>query len=192
MIKRNVIKKRNCVTCRSARTKLYLKGEKCYTNCVIDKNTKTLGLVPSKEFGKLMQNKHNILTIYGITSTALKTLMIKYIYSKKYEHLFSVLEMRLDSLVFRAGIAKSMQHARQLVNHEKISVMSGKSDVFPSLLLNINQTFAFRGEDCLFTNKNCDWIEFDAATKEFKLIALPTANNYLFDNQLIKDYYKKH
>ena len=192
MIKRNVTHKRNCATCRSSRTKLYLKGQKCFTNCIIDKNKKTLGVAPIKDFGKLVQNKHNILAMYGLTSHELKEYVINFIYNKKYDHIFSILEMRLDSLIFRCGLAKSMPHARQIINHGKISVMDGKSPAFASLLLNINQTFSLKKPTQDIIIKNCEWLQFDPEKKIFKLISIPETTNCIFDNQLLKDYYKKH
>ena len=120
-----------CKLCRREGTKLFLKGERCFVKCPIDKPTGSL--VPGQhgkrrtkvtEYGKRLREKQKTKRIAGLLERAF------YRYFERATHepgrtgeaLLCFLEIRLDNVVRRLGFASSMAAARQLVNHGHVYV----------------------------------------------------------------------
>lgn len=116
----------NCKKCRRERSKLFLKGERCFTaKCAIIKRNFPPGMHGDKRHGRLsgygiqLREKQKAKRIYGIREQQFK----KYYASaykqkgKSAELMLQLLERRLDNVVFRAGLANSRQLARQMVTH---------------------------------------------------------------------------
>lgn len=120
-----------CKLCRREGTKLFLKGERCYSKCPIDKPTGALvpgqhGKRRSKitEYGKRLREKQKTKRIAGLLERSFYSLFKRATHEpgKTGEALLRFLETRLDNVVRRLGFATSMASARQLVNHGHISV----------------------------------------------------------------------
>lgn len=118
--------------------KLYLKGERSYSQkSAMTKKPYPPGMHGHKrakklsEFGQQLKTKQKIRNIYRLLEKQFKAYIKKAIHSKKdpYEYILQRLEMRLDNVVFRMGLAQSRDQARQLVNHGHILVNGRKTNI---------------------------------------------------------------
>lgn len=134
----------NCKLCKSAKEKLFLKGAKCYTSkCAIakdsekrDKKRRTIGRTTRRkskpsDYGIRLAEKQKLRRIYGLSEKSFKILFN--IASKKKgntgEVFLTLLERRLDNVVFKMGFANSRAHARQLVGHKFFIVGKRKVNI---------------------------------------------------------------
>lgn len=108
------------------------------------------------------------------------------------ENMLSLLERRLDNVVFRMGIAPSRTLARQIVNHAHLMV-NGKTVTIPSYIVKAGDVIAVkenRKDNKYFTalketkasNSLVKWVEFDREKLEGKVLALPTRED--IDSQI--------
>ncbi|MCL2322116.1 MAG: 30S ribosomal protein S4 [Oscillospiraceae bacterium] len=140
-----------CRLCRREGIKLFLKGDRCYTDkCAVThrgtapgqhgKNKKKLS-----GYGVQLREKQKAKRIYGILENQ---------FSKYYdnataikgvagENLLRLLELRLDNVVFKLGYSDSRQQARQLVTHGHFLV-NGKKVNIPSYKLNVNDEISVK------------------------------------------------
>ena len=142
-----------CSQCRRERVKLYLKGDRCYSSkCALTRRSKRYA--PGQhgerqrklsEYGVQLREKQKLRRIYGMMETQFRNTFEKAEKMKGItgETLLSLLEMRLDNVVYRLGFAKSRPQARQLVTHGHISVGGNKVDI-PSYLVGVNDVVAVR------------------------------------------------
>ena len=126
-----------CRYCRRDNTKLFLKGERCYTDkCAIDRR----GYPPGQhgqlrrkfsDYGTQLREKQKVKRIYGILEKQFR-IYFQTAFRKKGitgENLLFLLECRLDNVVYRLGLANSRAEARQLVRHTlKGEIEAGFSD----------------------------------------------------------------
>jgi small subunit ribosomal protein S4 len=136
-----------CKRCRREKTKLYLKGTRCFTpKCPIDREAPPPGmhgLRRSKvsEYGIRLREKQKLKFFYGV----LERQFVRYFEiagrspSNTGEVLLTLLERRLDNVVHRMGFAPSRPAARALVAHGHVLVNGRKCDV-PSVLLRAGDT----------------------------------------------------
>lgn len=137
-----------CKLCRREGEKLFLKGEKCFTKCTIEKPARQTppgqhGRRRTKvtEYGKRLREKQKTKRIGGI----LERQFYRYFEQaaktpgKTGESLLRILELRLDNVVRRLGFAASMAGARQLVNHGHVLV-NGKRLSIPSAAVSVGDT----------------------------------------------------
>lgn len=126
-----------CRLCRREGTKLFLKGERCYSKCPIDKPTGALvpgqhGKRRSKitEYGKRLREKQKTKRIAGLLERSFHSYFDRATHEpgKTGEALLRFLEVRLDNVVRRLGFAASMASARQLVNHGHVLVNGRRVD----------------------------------------------------------------
>lgn len=129
-----------CKLCRREGTKLFLKGDRCFSKCPIDKPTGALvpgqhGKRRSKmtEYGKRLREKQKTKRIAGLLERSFYRYFeqARHIPGQTGEVLLRQLEMRLDNVVRRLGFATSMAGARQLVNHGHVNV-NGRRVGIPS------------------------------------------------------------
>ncbi|MDD2447270.1 MAG: 30S ribosomal protein S4 [Tissierellia bacterium] len=133
-----------CRLCRREGQKLFLKGDRCYTDkCAINKRNFAPGQHGQSrkkvtEYGRQLREKQKVRRFYGISESQ----MFKYynmadkIKGVTGETLLKLLELRLDNVVFRMGLAESRAEARQLVVHGHFTLNGTKSDI-PSLLTSV-------------------------------------------------------
>ncbi len=131
-----------CKRCRALGVKLFLKGEKCFTDkCPFEKRPYRPGKDKSSRrkitnYAEHLMEKQKAKTIYGVLEKQFR----KYFAEAKRqkgetgENLVKLLERRLDNVVFRAGMASSRKEARRLVSHGHILVNNKKVNI-PSYLL---------------------------------------------------------
>jgi small subunit ribosomal protein S4 len=132
----------SCRLCRREGVKLYLKGDRCYTDkCAVDKRKTAPGQHGARrgklsDFGTQLREKQKLKRVYGVLERQFRG-----VFEKAAQHkgktgalLVQSLEMRLDSIVYRLGLASSRNAARQLVRHNHILV-NGRRCNIPSAVL---------------------------------------------------------
>jgi small subunit ribosomal protein S4 len=128
-----------CRQCRREGEKLFLKGEKCFTDkCAIERRSYAPGQHGQKnarvsDYGRQLREKQKIRRIYGVLERQFRK---EYKEAERQkgitgETLLQLLESRLDSVVFRMGFGASRTEARQIVRHNGITV-NGKRVNIPS------------------------------------------------------------
>ena len=200
-----------CKLCRREGTKLFLKGDRCYSNkCSVVKRQSAgapgqHGQMRKKlsNFGIQLREKQKVKRIYGMLE---KQFRITYNKADKKlgitgENLITFLEMRLDNVVFKLGFANSRREARQLVSHGHFSVNGHKVDI-PSYRVKINDIIEVREKSrsiekfkVLFENNTTvpAWLTIDGEKYRGKVVSVPTKEdlNVQFNETLIVEYYSK-
>ena len=128
-----------CRLCRREGGKLFLKGEKCFTDkCPVEKRTYAPGQHGQRrtrlsDYGVQLREKQKLRRIYGILERQFANYYAEATRSRGAtgETLLKLLERRLDNVVYRMGFAASRSEARQLVRHNSILV-NGKRTNIPS------------------------------------------------------------
>ena len=129
-----------CRQCRREGEKLFLKGEKCFTDrCAIERRNYAPGQHGQKsgmrlsDFGKQLREKQKLRRIYGVLERQFRKTYAEADRRKGItgENLLAILESRLDSLAYRMGFGISRSEARQVVRHNAIMV-NGKRVNIPS------------------------------------------------------------
>ena len=143
-----------CRICRRECQKLFLKGERCYTDkCSVDrrsnppgKDKKVKGINTKRsEYGTQLRAKQKTKAFYGVGEKQFRG-YFEMASNKKGitgENLLQILESRLDNVVYRLGFASSRAQARQLVTHGNIQVNGKKVDI-ASYLVKAGDEIAIR------------------------------------------------
>jgi small subunit ribosomal protein S4 len=132
----------SCKLCRREGLKLFLKGERCYTDkCSFDRRPYPPGQHGQRrskftEYGIRLREKQKVRRIYGVLERQFRTYFEKADATKGVtgEQLLGILERRLDSVAYRLGFAWTRADARQLVRHKHVQV-NGKTVNIPSYLV---------------------------------------------------------
>ncbi|WP_066871320.1 30S ribosomal protein S4 [Clostridium mediterraneense] len=140
-----------CKLCRREGMKLFLKGDRCYTDkCAFVRRSYAPGQhgVNRKklsEYGVQLREKQKARRIYGVLESQFRNTYKRADKAKGVtgELLLRFLEMRLDNVVFRLGFGSSRAEARQLVNHGHFLVNGKKVDI-ASYLVEVNDVISVR------------------------------------------------
>ncbi len=140
-----------CRLCRREGTKLYLKGDRCYTNkCSFERRAYApgqhgRGRVKVSDYGLQLRAKQKARRIYGVLEKQFRSYYEEAarVRGVTGEVLIQILESRLDNIVFRAGFANSRSQARQLVRHGHFTVNGGKVNI-PSYRIKPEDVVAIR------------------------------------------------
>jgi small subunit ribosomal protein S4 len=128
----------DCKRCRREKTKLFLKGTKCVTNCPLEKRKDyppgmhgQARRTKESEYLLQMREKQKAARIYGVLEKQFRNYFAQASRQsgKTGENLLRILESRLDNTVYRAGFASSRDMARQLVCHGHLMVNGRKVDI---------------------------------------------------------------
>jgi small subunit ribosomal protein S4 len=131
-----------CKMCRREQMKLFLKGDRCFSNkCPIDREALPPGMHGARrgktsEYGIRLREKQKLKRFYGVLEAQFRryyTLATRAV-GNTGEQLLSILERRLDNVVHRLGFAINRNSARQMVAHGHIQVNGVKCDI-PSMLV---------------------------------------------------------
>jgi small subunit ribosomal protein S4 len=137
-----------CRQCRREGEKLFLKGEKCFTDkCSIERRSYAPGQHGQKSgqrlsgYGQQLREKQKIRRLYGILERQFRKTFAEADRRKGQtgENLLQILEGRLDSVAYRMGFGASRAEARQIVRHNGVLV-NGKRVNIPSFNLNPGDT----------------------------------------------------
>jgi small subunit ribosomal protein S4 len=141
----------SCRLCRREKEKLYLKGDRCYSGkCGLSKRSFAPGMHGKKnsklsEYGTQLREKQKVKRIYGVLEKQFRHYfdLAERRSGVTGDNLLSLLESRLDNVVYRLGFAKSRKQARQLVLHNHFSVNGIKTNI-PSYLVKPGQTIQLK------------------------------------------------
>lgn len=200
-----------CRLCRREGTKLFLKGERCLTGkCAVDRRKSApgqhgQGRKKLSEYGLQLREKQKARRYYGV----LESQFAKYfeMASKKQgitgDNLLTILESRLDNVVYRLGFAVSRAEARQLVVHGHFTVNGKKVDI-PSYLTKVGDVIAIkeksRGSEKIKAILEATdgkiipkWLDLDNNTLTGKVVAYPERDDIDmdFEEHLIVELYSR-
>lgn len=202
----------SCKLCRRERTKLFLKGTKCFTEkCPLERKNYVPGQHGLSRRAKLsdyslqLREKQKVKRTYGLLETQFRNLFEKASRQKGRtgENLVKLLERRLDNIVYRAGFAPSRKAARQLIIHRHFQI-NGKTVNIPSYLLKAGDVIQVK--DKSKSNKTMheslkrlkedmlpSWIQIDKSSMKGTLLAIPERIDVPFNanEQLIVELYSK-
>jgi small subunit ribosomal protein S4 len=201
-----------CRLCRREGMKLFLKGERCYTDkCAIEKRN-----VPPGQHGRArkakvvgygiqLREKQKVKRTYGVLENQFR----RYFEAADRQKgitgalLLQMLERRLDNVVYRLGFATSRPQARQLVRHGHFTVNGRKVDI-PSFAVRQGDSVAVRqGSAENVTIQHAmeevkgrgvpEWLLLDASGQSGRISQLPTREqiNLPVQEQLIVELYSK-
>lgn len=126
-----------CKLCRREGMKLFLKGQRCFTDkCAIARRDYPPGVHAQKrtkvtEYGVRLREKQKLKRIYGVLERKFKQYFreAERLKGNTGENLMMLLERRLDNVVLAGGLALSRNHARQLINHGHFTVNGRRVDI---------------------------------------------------------------
>jgi len=181
-----------CRQCRREGLKLYLKGDRCYTDkCAIDRRAYAPGQhgqsrKKTSEYGIQLREKQKARRIYGILEKQFESYFDKAERQAGItgENLLVLLERRLDNVIYRLGFASSRPEARQMVRHNHFTLNGHKANI-PSMLVRIGDVIQVKekhlsSEKFLATKERLAtktvpaWLELDREQMTAKVVALPT------------------
>jgi len=140
-----------CRLCRREGTKLFLKGDRCFSEkCAVERR----GYPPGQhgqarprfsDYGMQLREKQKVKRMYGLLEAQFEKTMesASRMKGRTGENLLSLLERRLDNVVFRLGFATSRAEARQLVLHGHFQV-NGRKAAIPSMLVKPGMVIVLR------------------------------------------------
>lgn len=205
-----VYREAKCKLCRREGGKLFLKGDKCYTEkCPFNKRPLPpgqhgAGRKKVSEYGQQLREKQKTKRIYGVQEGQFRHYYEVAARMKGIagENMLQLLERRLDNVVFRMGIGASRTQARQLVNHAHLTV-NGKTVTVPSYIVKAGDVIAVkenRKDNKFFENLKGakltslpKWLEFDTEKLEGKVLALPTredVDSQIAEHMIVELYSK--
>lgn len=199
-----------CRLCRREGVKLMLKGERCKSEkCAVERRPYPPGMRTTKrrrtssEYNLQLREKQKIRRIYGVLENQFR------LYFKKAarlegvtgENLLTLLETRLDNVVYRMGLAASRSAARQLVLHNHMTV-NGKKVNIPSYQISENDVIQVKDKSkelgaihavLKSTRELPDWLEIDKVKLTGKVLRVPDRASIPVDvnERLVVELYSK-
>ncbi len=200
-----------CRLCRREGQKLFLKGERCYTDkcSVVRRNYAPgqhgQGRKKNSEYGIQLRAKQMTRRYYGVLESQFRHYydLAEKREGKTGEALLSILETRLDNVVYRLGWASSRPEARQLVVHGHFQINGKRVDI-PSYLTKPGETISIceksrnsaKIKAVLETNSSRPipkWLEINREALEAKVLSTPTREDIdlAVEETLIVELYSK-
>ena len=201
----------NCRLCRREGQKLFLKGERCYSEkCAVTRRESVpgqhgKGRKKTSEYATQLRAKQTAKRYYGVLESQFASYFEKAAAKSGItgENLLQILESRLDNVVYRLGWASSRKEARQLVRHGHFVVNGSKANI-PSILLKAGDTVAVaeksRSNDKIkavienFESRPVpQWLDLDKNNLVGKIVELPKREEIDLDvaEHLIVELYSK-
>ncbi len=201
----------DCRQCRREGCKLFLKGERCTSKkCAMERRPVIPGQhgnsrrrVTFSEYGTQLREKQKVKRMYGILEKQFHDYYedagrMKGIVG---ENMLSLIERRLDNVVYRMGIGASRKQCRQIVNHGHITVNGKRVDI-ASFRVKVGDVIAVKENkqelDAFKSLKGMKvvmpkWLEFDTNSLTGKIVALPSREDIDPDikEQLIVELYSR-
>lgn len=200
-----------CRHCRRENQKLFLKGDRCYTEkCSFERRSYPpgqhgQGRIKFSEYGVQLREKQKIKRMYGLMEDQFKLTFERAERAKGItgSNLLSMLERRLDNVAYRTGFANSRTEARQLVRHGHFTV-NGKKVNLPGFtvkkgdVLEVSQTSrnVTRIQGALESVKRREipqWLELDSNAFRARIRDLPTRDDVTapMEERLVVELYSK-
>jgi small subunit ribosomal protein S4 len=200
-----------CKLCRREQQKLFLKGDKCYTKCVLEKRPGTPGMAKPQRgkpsaYSIRLREKQKLRRMIQMTERPFERAVANASKAREAsgDHLLRSLELRLDNIVKRTGAATSIKTSRQIVMHGHVKVNGRKVNIpsFPvkagdvvvlSPKLKENVGVKLSLETAKRLNNRPAFLQFDEATLSAKLLRIPERAEMSFpiNDQLIIEYYSR-
>ena len=202
-----------CRLCRREGQKLFLKGLRCFTEkCAIERRNYVPGQHGQARRAKLagyglqLREKQKVKRTYGLLERQFRNYFEKAERAQgpTGENLIIMLERRLDSVVWRAGLASSRTQARQLVLHGHVLVGGRKVNI-PSYLIRVGDEIALKekmrqnpmvleARNVAQSQNAAPWLEIDRENFKARVVALPKREDVQtppITEQLIVELYSK-
>ena len=199
-----------CRMCRREGQKLFLKGDRCYTKCALENRSYPpgqhgQGRSKSSEYGQQLREKQKAKRYYGVLESQFRSYyeMAERRQGKPGENLLSILECRLDNVVYRLGFAMSRAEAPQMVRHGHFTVNGRKVNipsyqVKPGMVITLKESS--RGLEKIKANVEANssrpapkWLEYDANNQIAKVVGVPARDDIdlPIEEHLIVELYSK-
>ena len=200
-----------CRLCRREGMKLFLKGDRCFTDkCSIERRNYPpgqhgQGRPKFSDYGLQLREKQKVRRIYGLLERQFRKTVAEASRMKgvKGENLMALLERRLDNVIFRLGFVPARTEARQLVRHGHFLINGKKVDI-PSYSVREGDVISVLGrsqknptiEHAMGEVKGRGipaWLSFDSTSITGRIVSLPTREqiNLPVQEQLIVELYSK-
>jgi small subunit ribosomal protein S4 len=200
-----------CRLCRRENQKLFLKGDRCYTEkCAFERRgyppgQHGQGRIKFSEYGLQLREKQKIKRMYGLVEKQFRTVFEKAENMKGVtgNNLLSMLERRMDNVIYRSGFANSRAEARHLVRHGHFQVNGRKVDI-PSYLVSKGDEIAVREKskampriggalEAVKRREIPQWLELDAGTFKARVRDLPSRDDVTapMEERLVIELYSK-
>ncbi len=200
-----------CKLCRREGQKLFLKGQRCYTDkCGITRRAYApgqhgQGRKKTSEYGLQLRAKQMTKRFYGVLETQFRGYydLATRKEGKTGDELLMILESRLDNVIYRLGWATSRPEARQLVVHGHFTVNGKRVDI-PSYLTKPGEVISIQDKsrssekfkavlEATSAHPVAKWLDLNRDTLEAKIIAMPTRDeiDLAVDETLIVELYSK-
>jgi len=199
-----------CRLCRRSGEKLALKGDKCISNCTLDRRPRTQKKHTRRrqrlsDRGLQLREKQKARYTYGILERQFRR---SFKQAERQagitgDNLLVLLERRLDNTVYRLGFASSRPQARQLVRHGHIMLNGRKTDI-PSCLVKEGDTISWKGEktkteyykqlvEDIRGKSVLGWLDLDKDNLVGKVVSLPNPDDVdaTFEGKSIVEYYSR-
>ena len=201
-----------CKLCRREGMKLYLKGDRCFTEkCAVVRRPYPpgqhgQGRIKLSEYGLRLREKQKMRRIYGLLERQFAGYYSKasHLKGRTGEEMLGLIERRLDNVVHRMGFASSRAQARQLVRHSHILV-NGKRVNIPSYRVNPNDVIEIREKskkiayvkaslEAAENRQRSSWVEVDKEAMKGTFRGMPVRdelNEPMIREQYVVEYYSR-
>lgn len=200
-----------CRLCRREGKKLFLKGDRCYSEmCAVTRRASVPGQHGKSrkkvsEYGVQLRAKQSARRYYGVLESQFEKYfdMADRQAGMTGENLLRILESRMDNVVYRAGFAASRKEARQLVRHGHFTLNGHKATIC-SILVKAGDVVEVASKstdsekiktviDANAARPKAKWLDVDSAKKTVKITQLPSREDIDFDveEHLIVELYSK-
>jgi small subunit ribosomal protein S4 len=201
-----------CRQCRREGQKLFLKGDRCYTEkCAVSTRSYPPGQSgqgrrkKDSEYGLQLREKQKAKRYYGVLEKQFRSYfeLADSRPGQTGENLLSILETRLDNVIYRLGLAMSRAESRQLVSHGHFTV-NGRKVTIPSFLMKPGMVISVREKSRNLEKIKASveanafrqppkWLEYDAANMIAKVVATPAREDIdlPIEEHLIVELYSK-
>lgn len=200
----------SCRLCRREGMKLFLKGDRCYSGkCAFVKRSYApgqhgQGRKKVSNYGEQLREKQKVKRIYGVLENQFRLTFEKAekMQGMAGENLLSLLERRLDNVVYRMGMAASRKEARQLVRHGHFNLNGHKANI-PSMIVSMGDVVTVKEGSrssskikSLVENSTTTapkWMDADRTAMTAKIVSLPTRDDIDMEiaEHLIVELYSK-
>lgn len=202
-----------CRLCRAEGTKLFLKGDRCYTEkCGLTKRNSKPGQhgtarrsTKLSEYGLRLREKQKLRRFYGLNEAQFRRFyeMATKMPGQTGHDFLQLLERRMDNVIYRLGLASSRRQARELVRHGHFLVNGKKLDI-PSAILKVGDVIETRekSRDVSTLRENAEaaasrsvpaWLEFNPDTMGGRVLSIPLREQIEVpvNEQLVVEFYAR-
>jgi len=201
----------SCRLCRRENMELFLKGDRCYTDkCALKRRNYPpgqhgQGRIKTSDYGVQLREKQKVKRLYGLLEKQFRCYFDRADRMKGVtgENLLSILERRLDNVVYRLGFASSRAEARQLVRHGHF-VLNGRKATIPSMQVKSGDQIVLRDKsrsvvsindalDAVVRRGVPQWLELDREAFKGTAKTVPVREDITtpIQEQLIVELYSK-